>query len=125
MRVALVEIRGGISGRMARRLVRDQDARRATLPLEELAQQALRRPLVAPALDEDVGHEAVLVDRPPRPVLLAGDRELDLIEVPLSKCHSSPGPGSLRRISSAKPRPNSSTHCRRVSWLTAMPRAVG
>src|SRR4051794_6631310 len=72
-------LRGGI----ARQLVRDHDPRRPALALEELAEQALGRPLVPPALDEDVEHGAVLVDGPPQPVLLAGDPDLDLVQVPL------------------------------------------
>src|SRR4051794_6157580 len=72
-------LRGGI----ARQLVRDHDPRRPALALEELAEQALGRSLVAPALDEDVEHEAVLVDGPPQPVLLAGHPDLDLVQVPL------------------------------------------
>src|SRR3954447_2253554 len=69
--------------RIARQLVRDQDARRPALPLEQLPQQALGRFLVPPALDQHVEHGAVLVDGPPQPMLLAGNFDLDLIEVPL------------------------------------------
>ena len=68
---------------IARQLVGDHDARRPALPLQQLAQQALGGPLVAPALHQHVEHDAVLVDRPPQPVLLAGDFDHDLIEVPL------------------------------------------
>src|SRR5208337_5356584 len=39
--------------------------------------------LVAPALDDDIENKALLVDRPPEPVLRAGDGDHDLIEVPL------------------------------------------
>src|SRR4051794_20007135 len=69
--------------RIARQLVRDQHARRPALALEELAQEALGRPLVAPALDQHVEHGALPVDCPPQPVLLAGDPDLDLVRVPL------------------------------------------
>src|SRR4051794_3435526 len=41
-----------------------------------------------------------------------------------SRCHLSPGPGSLRRIWLAKAWPNLRAHCRTVSWLTSMPRAA-
>jgi hypothetical protein len=67
---------------IARQLVRDQHPRRPHLLLQELAQQALGRLLVAPALHQHVEHEAVLVDRPPQPVLLAGDGDHHLVEVP-------------------------------------------
>src|SRR4051794_23500287 len=40
-------------------------------------------PLVTPALHQHVQYHAVLVDRPPRPVLLAGDGDGDFIDVPL------------------------------------------
>jgi hypothetical protein len=49
------------------------------LPPQQLAQEALGRVLVAPALHQHVEHEAVLVDRPPQPVLLAGDGDHHLI----------------------------------------------
>src|SRR4051794_33883265 len=41
-----------------------------------------------------------------------------------SRCHLSPGRGSRRRISFAKPWPNLRAHWRTVSWLTVMPRAA-
>ena len=44
--------------------------------------QALGGPLVPPALDQNVEHDPILVDRPSEPVLLAGDPHLDLVEVP-------------------------------------------
>src|SRR3954453_17400013 len=72
-----------LGGRIARQLVRDHDPRRPSLLLQQLAQQALGGPLVAPALDQHVEHNALPVDRPPQPVLLAGDLDLDLVQVPL------------------------------------------
>jgi hypothetical protein len=61
-------------------------ARRAstfsTLLLEELAEQAFSGLLVAPALDENIEHEAVLVDGTPEPMLLPGEADDHLIEVP-------------------------------------------
>jgi hypothetical protein len=53
-------------------------------PLEQLPEEALGRLGVASALDQDVEHGAVLVDRPPEIVQLAADAEEDLIQVPLS-----------------------------------------
>ncbi len=67
---------------VAAELVGDHDPRRPALPLQQLAQQALGGPLVAPALDQHVEYDAVLVDRPPQPVLLAGDFDGDLVQVP-------------------------------------------
>ena len=68
---------------VARQLVGDHDARRPALPPQQLSEQALGGPLVAPALHQDVEHRAVLVHRAPEPVLHARDRHRDLIEVPL------------------------------------------
>src|SRR5208283_2506290 len=68
---------------IAAQLVGDQHTRRSPLLLQELAEQAFGGLLVAPALDEDIENEALLVDRSPEPVLLAGDGDHDLIEVPL------------------------------------------
>jgi hypothetical protein len=59
------------------------DTRRPALLLQELAQQALGRLLVASALDQGIEHEAVLVDRASQVVLRACDRHDHLVEVPL------------------------------------------
>src|SRR5205823_5748506 len=55
----------------------------APLLLEELAEQAFGGLLVTPALDENIENEPVLVDGTPDPMLLPGDADDDLIEVPL------------------------------------------
>ena len=89
------------------------------LPLQQLPQQAFGRLLVPPALNQHVEHDAVLVDRPPQPVLLAGDLDLDLVQVPLVA-----GPRQPRRSRSRSPGRTSSAHCRMVSWLTVTPRAA-
>ena len=70
---------GGIAGQ----LVRDHHARSDALLLEQLAQQALGRLCIAAALNQDVEHDAVLVDRASEPMLPACDADHDLIEVPL------------------------------------------
>src|SRR3954465_14884556 len=98
----------------------DDDTRGPHLPLQKLAKQVLGGLLVAPALDQNVEHEAILVDRPPEPVLLSGL----IIRHTSSRCHLSPGPGSRRRIWLAKAWPNLRPHWRTVSWLTSMPRAA-
>ena len=67
---------------IAGQLVGDQDARRPALPLQQLAEQALGGALITPALDQYVEHHPGLVDRAPEPVLLAGDFDGDLLEVP-------------------------------------------
>ena len=90
---------------IARQLIGDQHPGCSALALEQLTQQALGGALVASALHQHVEHEAVLVDRPPQPVLLADDGDRDLVEVPLScllssaedsKEHSQATPGQNR-----------------------------
>src|SRR3954464_5661209 len=71
-----------LGGTVAAQLVGDQHTRRLPLLLHELAEQAFGGFLVAPALDQDIENEAFLVDRAPEPVLLAGDGDDDLVEVP-------------------------------------------
>src|SRR5438067_9507719 len=70
-------------------LQRDEHTRGSTLLLEELAEQAFGGLLVAPALDENIENEAVLVDGTPEPMLLAGDADDDP-----SRCHLSPRRGA-------------------------------
>src|SRR5437762_11079434 len=67
---------------VALQLVGDEHTRGSTLLFEELAEQAFGGLLVAPALDENIENEAVLVDSTPEPMLLPGDADHDLIEVP-------------------------------------------
>jgi hypothetical protein len=67
---------------VAPQLVGDEHTRGSTLLLKEFAEQAFGGPLVAPALDENIENEAVLVDGTPEPMLLPGDADDDLIKVP-------------------------------------------
>ena len=57
-------------GTVARQLVRDHHTRHAGLALQQLPEQAFGGPLVPPALDQNVEHNPILIDRPPQPVLL-------------------------------------------------------
>jgi hypothetical protein len=59
--------------RVAFQLVGDQHTRRSSLLLQQLAEQSLGGLLVAPALDQDIENKALLVNRAPEPMLLAGD----------------------------------------------------
>src|SRR4051812_24417794 len=56
-----------LGGAVAGQLVRDHDTRGPHLPLQQLAKQPLGGLLVAPALDQDVEHDPILVDGPPEP----------------------------------------------------------
>ena len=104
---------------VAAELVGNQHARRSPLLLQELAEQALGGLLVSPALDKDVENKALLVDRAPEPVLLAGDAEDNLVKMPFVAT-----PGARRRRRLANSLPNFRHHCRIVSSVTAMPRAA-
>jgi hypothetical protein len=64
---------------VASQLVGDEYTRCSTLLLEELAEQAFGGLLVAPALDENIKNEAVLVDGTPEPMLLPGEADDHLI----------------------------------------------
>jgi hypothetical protein len=63
-------------------LVGNHPPRPAALLLQQAPQQALGRLGVTPALDDLIEDISVLIDGPPEPVLLAGDRDHDLVEVP-------------------------------------------
>ena len=63
-------------------LVRDHDARRRDGGFQELPHEPLRSATVSSTLDQDVENEAILIDGAPQPVLLAGDRDDDLIHMP-------------------------------------------
>ena len=68
--------------RVAFQLVCDQHARRSSLIPQQLAKQSLGGLLVAPALDQDIKNKALLVNRAPEPMLVAGDGDNDLNKVP-------------------------------------------
>ena len=63
-------------------LVRDQNTRWPHLPLQKLTEQALRGPLVSSALNQDIKHDAVLIDGAPQPMFRTGNGNHDLIQVP-------------------------------------------
>src|SRR5689334_3891631 len=71
-----------LGGPIAAQLVGDQHTRRSSLLLQQFTQQAFGGLLVAPALNEDIENKAFLIDRAPEPVLLTGDGNDDLVEVP-------------------------------------------
>ena len=50
--------------------------------LEELPEELLRGPLVAPALDQDIEHVVVLIDGAPQVMTLPVDRQKHLVQVP-------------------------------------------
>ena len=72
-----------LGGDVAFQLIGDEHAQCSTLFLQEVAEQAFGGRLVAPALEQDIEDEALLVDGMPEPVFRPGDGENDLVEVPL------------------------------------------
>ncbi len=67
---------------VAFQLVRDQAKRNLCLTLQELEKEALRCTTVAPRLDEDIDHVAVLIDGPPEILPLALNGDKDFVNVP-------------------------------------------
>jgi hypothetical protein len=76
---------------------------------QQLAQQPLGRLLVAPALDQDVEHDAGLVHGSPKPMLYPGNFEHDLVQMPFV---AHPGKAATDLV--GKLVPNFSAHCRTV-----------
>jgi hypothetical protein len=58
------------------------DAGRRGRRLQELCHEPPRRGAVSAALDQDVEDKAILIDGAPKPILLARDRDDDLVHVP-------------------------------------------
>src|SRR6478609_8020502 len=71
-----------LGSRIGADLVSDHPPGWAALLAQETLQQALGRLGVAARLDDFVKHMPVLINRSPEPMLLAGDRDHDFIEVP-------------------------------------------
>jgi hypothetical protein len=72
-------VRGAVAGE----LVGDQDTGYICQTLEQPTEEPLGRRGVAPGLDQDVQHIAVLVNRPPQVADLSPDGDEHLVEVPL------------------------------------------
>jgi hypothetical protein len=91
-----------LGSRIAFQLVSDQHTGRSSLLLQQFTEQAFAGLLIASALDKHIEKEALLVNRAPEPVLLAGDGDDDLVQVPLvATTRSSPtdAAGKFRRTS--------------------------
>src|SRR3954471_6296654 len=81
-----------LGGAVAGQLVRDHHTRGPALLFQQLAEQSLGGLLVAPALDENVEHEAILVHCAPEPVLLSPDHQAHFVQVPLVSSTGEPAP---------------------------------
>src|SRR3954469_11596604 len=84
-----------LRGPIASQLICDQDPWWAALPLQQLPEQAFGGPFVPPALHQDVEHDAVLVHRAPQPVLLAGNFDSNLVQMPLVSGAGPPPPNPI------------------------------
>src|SRR2546427_10453371 len=71
-----------VSRRVAAKLVRDQTPWRTALRFQQLPEEAFGGTPVAPWLNEDVDHVAVLVDGPPEIVLATLDIHEQFVQVP-------------------------------------------
>ena len=69
-------------GCVGAKLIGDHASERAALFLQQPLQQALGGLGVASALDDFIKHIAVLINRPPQPVFLAGTGDRDFVEMP-------------------------------------------
>ena len=60
----------------------NHDAERHNGGFQEFRHEMARSVAVSSTLDEDIKNEAILIDRAPKPVGLARDRDGDLIQMP-------------------------------------------
>ena len=77
-------------GAIGTEFVRDHDARWHDRRFQELPHEPLRRAGVSAGLNQDIENEAILIDGAPKPVLLAGNRDDNLIHVPFVAARRSP-----------------------------------
>jgi hypothetical protein len=71
-----------VGRRVAAKLVRDQTPWHAALPFQQLPEEACGRPAIAPWLEEDVDHVAVLIDGPPQILLAPLDVHEEFVQMP-------------------------------------------
>ena len=97
-----------VGSRVAPKLVRDQTPWSTTLPFQQLAEEALGRTPIAPWLDQDIDHVAVLVDCPPEILLAPVDVHEQFVQVPRVAQAFLPVPEDpgVRRTEPSTPRPN-------------------
>src|SRR5713101_6396829 len=71
-----------VGRRVAAKLVGDQTLWRTALPFQQLTEEAFGRTPIAPGLDEEVDHVAVLVDGPPEILLATLDIHEQFVQGP-------------------------------------------
>jgi hypothetical protein len=72
-----------LSSAIGAKFIGHDNSGRVAQALQQLAKEALRRPRVAPALDQHVEHASMLINRSPEVVQFALDADKHLIEKPL------------------------------------------
>ena len=70
-------------GWVASQLVGDNHAWFKADTINDLPKEVFGRQLITSRLNQDIQHDAVLIDRPPEPVAFAADLQQHLVEVPL------------------------------------------
>jgi len=108
-----------LCGGVAAQLVRDDHARHLPQTAQQLAKETLGGLCIAPALDEDVEHVAVLVDRAPEIMRLALDADEHLVHEPFV---ARLWPPPLSAFANSWPK--SRLQSRMASSLTTTPRAA-
>ena len=86
---------------VAFQLVGDENARHVLQPLQETLEEALCRAGIAAGLDQNIKHDAVLIDSAPEIMQLALDPNEHLVQVPLVT-GSGPAPTQIAREARAK-----------------------
>jgi hypothetical protein len=97
-----------LGGSIRAKLVGDHSSGWAALLAQETPQQALGRFGITPRLDDLVEDVPILVDSPPEPMLLAGNRDHNLVEVPdiVAVWRLAPETASVRRPELQRPAAN-------------------
>ena len=72
------------------KLVGDHDPRRSARAFQKFRQETRRGAAISPLLDQNFESEAALIDRPPKPVRLAGDGNNDFVQMPFVPARRGP-----------------------------------
>jgi hypothetical protein len=101
--LTVLDIRQALALRhpVAFQLVGDENARHVLQPLQETLEEALCRAGIAAGLDQNIKHDAVLIDSAPEIMQLALDPNEHLVQVPLVT-GSGPAPTQIAREARAK-----------------------
>jgi hypothetical protein len=110
---------GAARDAVAAQIVGDDTSWLVAQPLQQPFEEARGRCGIAPVLDKNVEHDAVLVDGPPKVTKLTVDPDEHLIQVP-----GVSGLERRRRSRLANSGPNFLHQRRMLSWVTTIPRSA-